>query len=302
MKNTPPLTRRAVKGASHLLDVGNLYTRAQLRKFLSTSDATIMTGVFRPTGYRSVFLFVTEHKTSDRTQFMDRLDGDILRWQGQLSGRTDALIFEHRKRDLELLLFYRHDRYEYPEAAFRYEGVFRYLRRRGAHPTSFVLARESKRDALETAQDLAATKKVFDPEDEQDARKRALSSIVSRRGQPRFRIELLRAYRGRCAITRCDCAEALEAAHIYPYKGSHTNDVTNGLLLRADLHTLFDLGWVTVHPRTYTVAIHPVLRSTTYGCLDGRRLALPRRSADYPSKKALLWHMKNSRAHKGKPE
>ncbi|WP_336979879.1 HNH endonuclease signature motif containing protein [Altererythrobacter fulvus] len=56
------------------------------------------------------------------------------------------------------------------------------------------------------------------------------------------------AYEGRCAISGCDVREVLEAAHIMPYLGEETNDVRNGLLLRADLHTLFDLGLLKIGP------------------------------------------------------
>jgi putative restriction endonuclease len=77
---------------------------------------------------------------------------------------------------------------------------------------------------------------------DEDMRDWALRCIAARRGQAAFRAALIDAYGGRCSITGCDAVEALEAAHISPYKGDHTNDVTNGLLLRADLHTLFDLG------------------------------------------------------------
>ncbi len=48
------------------------------------------------------------------------------------------------------------------------------------------------------------------------------------------------AYGGRCAVTNCDIEDVLEAAHISPYNGPSTDQVYNGLLLRTDIHTLFD--------------------------------------------------------------
>ena len=60
------------------------------------------------------------------------------------------------------------------------------------------------------------------------------------RAPHKFRDALIGAYAGRCAITGCSVLDILEAAHITPYLGPDTNHVTNGLLLRADLHTLFD--------------------------------------------------------------
>ncbi len=82
---------------------------------------------------------------------------------------------------------------------------------------------------------------VFDLSEISDARERTLSAIVRRRGQPAFRRRVLAAYNGRCAITRCPLDYVLDAAHIVPYKGPKTHHVGNGLLLRTDLHTLFDL-------------------------------------------------------------
>lgn len=284
--------------ASERLDVGNLYTRDQLKKIFSTRDATIMTGVFRPPGFRSVFLFVTERKTADRTPFQDLLRGDTLCWQGQLSGRTDHLVTEHSRINLELLLFYRAEKYEYPGAAFRYEGIFRYESKRGVHPTSFILARQSKLDPLQKAEENAEQRKAFDPKDAVDARNRINATIVRRRGQPRFRAALMKAYGGRCALTGCDFPEVLEAAHIYPYRGDRTNDVSNGVLLRADIHTLFDLGWVTIAPKTHKIVVHPVLASTSYKDLHGKRAALPHHAVDQPSEKSLKWHLENSRARK----
>lgn len=128
--------------ASNKLSPYAIYTRAELRRLFKTTDATINTGIFRLRGYHSVCLFVTEKKTSDRTPFKDHLDGDRLKWQGQLGGRKDHLIVDHVNLGLELLLFYRSSRYEHPGAGFRYEGVFRYQSSRGSKPASFVLVRD----------------------------------------------------------------------------------------------------------------------------------------------------------------
>jgi putative restriction endonuclease len=93
----------------------------------------------------------------------------------------------------------------------------------------------------------------FDPDSFEDQRDRAMRAIRIRRGQPRFREELMNAYEGRCAITGCAIADVLEAAHITPYAGSQDNHVSNGLLLRADLHTLFDCGLIAIDPATRRV-------------------------------------------------
>jgi hypothetical protein len=121
----------------------------------------------------------------------------------------------------------------------------------------------------------AADKGEFDPENIEDARERVLACIAKRQGQPQFRNKLLDAYGGRCAISDCDCAEALEAAHIHPYRGTATHHITNGLLLRADLHTLFDLGLIGIDADTYTVVLSRSLSTSAYKMLAGKKLRLP---------------------------
>jgi len=85
-----------------------------------------------------------------------------------------------------------------------------------------------------------------DATDIEDGRKRIERLVTLRQGQPAFRQALMEAYERRCAITGCTIDDVLEAAHISPYLGEHTNHVTNGLLLRADMHTLFDRGLIKV--------------------------------------------------------
>jgi hypothetical protein len=105
---------------------------------------------------------------------------------------------------------------------------------------------------------------AFTPSGLEDARKRILTAIVRRQGQPAFRRQLLRSYGGQCAISGCNVAAALDAAHIVPYKGPDTNHLANGLLLRTDLHTLFDLGLVAVDTETMRVLLAPSLAGTCY--------------------------------------
>jgi HNH endonuclease len=67
----------------------------------------------------------------------------------------------------------------------------------------------------------------FDPSGEIDGRRRALAAIVRRQGQPEFRKRLIQLYSGRCAICGCDAVQTLEAAHIIPYNGPGTNQLTS---------------------------------------------------------------------------
>ena len=129
----------------------------------------------------------------------------------------------------------------------------------------------------------------FDPKDDEDGRERRDRSIVYRRGQPQFRSDLMEAYGKRCAITDCDVVEALEACHIRPYNGDKTNHVTNGLLLRSDLHTLFDKKLIAIHEESGRVLIAESLENTTYEDLSTKRIEWPAKGLR-PCKDALKMH------------
>jgi hypothetical protein len=129
----------------------------------------------------------------------------------------------------------------------------------------------------------------FNPSDISTARETTLRAIAVRRGQSGFRQRLISAYSGQCAVSGSAPLEVLEAAHIVPYRGEDTNVTQNGLLLRADWHTLFDLGYWWVED-DYTIRVSDTLRGSAYHALDGQRLILPIASDDYPSVAALQEH------------
>ncbi|MCC5634116.1 HNH endonuclease [Nostoc sphaeroides CHAB 2801] len=124
----------------------------------------------------------------------------------------------------------------------------------------------------------------------QDTRQRIGIDITRRQGQKDFRDKLLIAYNRRCAVTDCDVEQALEAAHIFPYKGNETNKICNGLILRSDIHTLFDLYLLTINAETYKVSLAPELKHTSYSELDGKKISLPKDIKLHPHKEALDWH------------
>lgn len=120
---------------------GEIYTRDTLRQMFNITDQTLYTGIFKPAGHDSIWLFVTERKSGDMTAYHDALRGDILHWDGQTSGRKDALIVGHERTGLELLVFYRRNKQQHPGGGFTYEGRFRYVSHSGGSPTHFVLQR-----------------------------------------------------------------------------------------------------------------------------------------------------------------
>ena len=96
-----------------------------------------------------------------------------------------------------------------------------------------------------------------------------------RPSQGAFRRALLAAYGGRCALTGCDVASALEAAHVANWRSE--NDAGAGILLRADLHRLLE-GGLLVIDASYTVVEAP----PWYDEIKGRRLRLPSNRLHWP--------------------
>lgn len=71
-------------------------------------------------------------------------------------------------------------------------------------------------------------------------------------------------YGGQCAVSRCNVTDVLEAAHVVPYRGALTNHTSNGILLRADLHILFDEGLLGIRPETLAVHLTPDLKTNEH--------------------------------------
>ena len=121
-------------------------------------------------------------------------------------------------------------------------------------------------------------------------RERAWQEVTMRRGQSQFRSMLLNAYDNRCAVTRANEPVVLEAAHISPYDGPASNTSDNGLLLKSDIHKLFDRGLLVIQP-DYTTLIAPSLRNGQYSIHEGQRILLPEQRGFYPSPRLLEHHM-----------
>ena len=129
--------------------------------------------------------------------------------------------------------------------------------------------------ASETADDLSS----FSLTGVEDNRRRTLKEITIRQGQGAFRSGLLTAYEGRCAITGSAVLQVLEAAHITPYLGAETNHISNGLLLRSDLHTLWDRGLIYLC-EDLKLQLKSGLECSEYSYLIGKKIIA--RVADTP--------------------
>jgi hypothetical protein len=126
-----------------------------------------------------------------------------------------------------------------------------------------------------------------------DLRISTYSSILARQGQGKFRRDLVKAYQGRCAISGESTLEVLDAAHIQPYRGQKSNTVNNGILIRTDLHNLFDFNLLAIDPDNFKVRIHSEIQSEFYRSIEGIKLSLPLESSQEPSKEFLSIRWQN---------
>ncbi|MGW3913225.1 HNH endonuclease, partial [Streptomyces sp. NPDC005070] len=105
-----------------------------------------------------------------------------------------------------------------------------------------------------------------------------VATVRVRVGQSAFRSRLLREQGEHCAMTGAAPEAVLEAAHLYSYAESGEHHDYGGLLLRRDIHRLFDLGQIAVNPASGLIDIAPGLRGfPLYGQLHGQGLAVPLR-------------------------
>jgi putative restriction endonuclease len=131
-----------------------------------------------------------------------------------------------------------------------------------------------------------------------EERRRILREISLRRGQAQFRQRLIRRYGLRCQISGYDFSAAIEAAHIRPYAKCQENGAGNGLLLRSDLHTLFDLGFIGIDPATLRVSFKPACLCAAYAAYDGAFLSVNGTNGPDASALAEHWQFFQDRASK----
>ncbi|GAC1522607.1 MAG: hypothetical protein NVS2B16_30520 [Chloroflexota bacterium] len=136
---------------------------------------------------------------------------------------------------------------------------------------------------------------LAEPVRDDDVRYGADYLTRARIGQGAFRVLVTDSYHRSCAITGERTLPVLQAAHIRPFAQSGPHAIKNGLLLRADLHALFDRGYVTID-REYRVEVSARIKEEfgngrEYYALRGQQLVvLPDRLADRPSPEFIAWH------------
>lgn len=121
--------------------------------------------------------------------------------------------------------------------------------------------------------------------------------IRPRLGQGAFRILVTDIYQRRCAVTQERTLPALEAAHIRPYGDGGAHEARNGLLLRRDIHSLFDAGYVTVTPELRFEVSRRIREEFDNGkhyyAFHGHQIVPPSDVGQRPNPDALRWHNDN---------
>jgi putative restriction endonuclease len=122
-------------------------------------------------------------------------------------------------------------------------------------------------------------------------------TLLPRIGQGSFRLMVTDTYERRCAVTNERTLPVLEAAHIKPYSEGGQHVVSNGILLRSDIHTLFDEGYVTINPSMQFEVSRKIKEEfengRDYYSLQGRSIRLPANPLYHPDRRFLEWHNDN---------
>jgi HNH endonuclease len=129
---------------------------------------------------------------------------------------------------------------------------------------------------------------------EVQARYGAPTLVTPRLGQGAFRIAVTEAYGRQCAVSDGRVLPALDAAHIRPYGEGGLHMKSNGILMRKDIHCVFDAGYVTIGP-DYRFSVSRKVKDDfnngeEYLRLHGKVIRLPKRKSDWPDPELLHWH------------
>ena len=138
------------------------------------------------------------------------------------------------------------------------------------------------------------TNPEFNPNSTRSAVRRLWRRVRQRRGQRQFRNRLRQRYGDQCQMSGCHVMRAVQAAHIQPYDGDETNNTLNGILLRSDIHVLFDEHLIQLHigeDDVVRVWVDDSLDGTEYECYRDNELIL--NDSDGPSHEAIQWRNGN---------
>jgi putative restriction endonuclease len=121
--------------------------------------------------------------------------------------------------------------------------------------------------------------------------------VTPRLGQGAFRVAITDLYQRQCALTGGKVLPALDAAHIRPYAEGGTHTKSNGILLRKDIHSVFDAGYATIDAGYHFIVSDKVRdvfnNGEEYRRLHGTLVRVPDNPIERPDSSALQWHNEN---------
>ena len=175
------------------------------------------------------------------------------------------------------------ERYPNNDEGFDYHFSLR------VHPGFQEMLGEGNYPILE---ELVLNNTEFNPQSVEDTRRTVQRTAQVREGQEEFRNMIRNAYNDICAVTGCNDERGMQAAHIMRYMGVQTNHVTNGILLRNDIHRLFDhpngpFLRIEIEGDEWRLRVDQSLMDSTYAELDETLLHLPDNPQHWPDVEAL---------------
>jgi putative restriction endonuclease len=150
----------------------------------------------------------------------------------------------------------------------------------------------AKERKIPKSKDLTITEEFISQKSKK--KKKTKVNTNQRKGQQKFRDDILLAYNNKCAITGINDEYALEAAHIESYINEKSNHIKNGICLRADIHKLFDKNLIGING-DFKIFISPGLKDKEYTKLKNKKINLPKNKDFYPLKKLLNEKFKSFR-------
>jgi putative restriction endonuclease len=261
--------------------------------------ACIPKGIYKPGGPSNPALSVKQTLQSPYRDLEPTVLGDTWVYQyhqesGGLEFWTNQSLLESMKRHWPVGVLRQVERrpaptYKVLGLAWVAEWRFDYFVLQGLTAVE-SLEYETGYPTMHSSADGLETEAVFDPHAPEDQRTIRLAPLIVREGQAAFRNKLLRAYGGSCGLSAYDAPTTLQAAHISGYVGASSNTTANGLLLRADLHLLFDAGLLAFDGDSYRAHLSRDLAQSRYRELHECPLRLPVDRSDWPSAVALEMH------------
>lgn len=254
---------------TNVFKINHFYTKTDIYRILDVPPKA-QKGAWN-TGYReynnAIYIFANIG-VAGRTghDYANEWRNSDLVWYSKTTAKLNHTIIQKMLApDSIVHIFTRTD----DRAPFTYNGVGKAKEQENSSPIKFLWEITKAKTRFKIR---PVALEIAEASDDHD-RKEITRELRLRKGQGRLRKKLLEQYKGKCCISGSAIEPILHACHILPHAESGINRSTNGLLLRSDLHDLFDANLIGIHPHTLTISIKKSLLKTEYSMFDGTKLA-----------------------------